>query len=139
MDNCPNTKDESTNTGCPVVTEVQKKAIDIAITNLEFETGKAVILQTSLPALDMLTIMLNDKQDWNLKLEGHTDNVGDDAANLKLSEERSTSVASYLISKGIASSRIEVYFYGETKPISSNDTEEGRKVNRRVEMNFVFK
>jgi OOP family OmpA-OmpF porin len=89
--------------------------------------------------LATLAIMLNDKQDWNLKLEGHTDNVGDDAANLKLSEERETSVANYLISKGIAASRIEVYFYGETKPIATSDTEEGRKTNRRVEMNFVFK
>jgi outer membrane protein OmpA-like peptidoglycan-associated protein len=87
----------------------------------------------------MLAIMLSDKQDWNLKLEGHTDNVGDDAANLKLSEEQSTSVVNYLLSKRHAASRIEVYFYGETKPIASNDTEEGRKVNRRVEMNFVFK
>lgn len=139
MDNCPNTKGESTNAGCPVVTEVQKKAIDSAITNLEFETGKAVILSSSLPALDMLAIMLNDKPDWNLKLEGHTDNVGDENANLKLSEERSSAVANYLISKGVASARIEVYFYGETKPIASNDTEEGRKANRRVAMNFVFK
>ncbi len=46
----------------------------------------------------MLAIMLSDKHDWNLKLEGHTDNVGDDAANLKLSEERSSSVANYLLS-----------------------------------------
>jgi outer membrane protein OmpA-like peptidoglycan-associated protein len=86
----------------------------------------------------MLAIMLSDKQDWNLKLEGHTDNVGDDASNLKLSEERSTSVVNYLLSKGIAASRIEVYFYGETKPIASNDTQVVRKPNRRVEMNFVL-
>ena len=54
-----------------------------------------MILPTSLRALDMLAIMLSDKQDWNLKLEGHTDNVGDNAANLKLSEEQSTSVVNW--------------------------------------------
>jgi type IX secretion system PorP/SprF family membrane protein len=139
IDNCPNTKGESSNAGCPVVSEVQKKAIDSAIINLEFETGKAVILASSLPALDMLAIMLNDKPDWNLKLEGHTDNVGDEAANLKLSEDRSMAVADYLISKGVDLKRIEVIYYGESKPIATNDTEEGRKANRRVEMNFVFK
>ena len=69
----------------------------------------------------------------------HTDNVGDDNTNLKLSQERAQAVSSYLLKKGIESNRIDVKYYGETKPIASNDTEQGRKQNRRVDMKFVFK
>jgi len=138
LDNCPMTKGDETNNGCPIVTETQKKAIDKAITSLEFETGKAVILSTSYPALDMLAMMLEDKADWNLLLEGHTDNVGDDNSNMKLSEDRARAVANYLMKKGVASDRIDVKYYGETKPIATNDTEEGRRMNRRVEMKFNF-
>jgi outer membrane protein OmpA-like peptidoglycan-associated protein len=133
------TKGDETNNGCPIVTETQKKAIDKAITSLEFETGKAVIVSTSFPALDMLAMMLEEKADWNLSLEGHTDNVGDDNSNLKLSEDRAKAVSAYLLKKGIATERIDVKFYGETKPIAPNDTDEGRRMNRRVDMKFVFK
>jgi outer membrane protein OmpA-like peptidoglycan-associated protein len=87
----------------------------------------------------MLALMLQEKSDWNLLLEGHTDNVGDDATNLKLSQERAQAVSNYLMKKGIANQRIDVKFYGETKPVASNDTDEGRRMNRRVDMKFVFK
>ena len=80
-----------------------------------------------------------EKSDWNLLLEGHTDNVGDDVTNMRLSQERAQAVSTYLIKKGIGSTRIEVKNYGETRPIATNDTEQGRKQNRRVEMKFVFK
>jgi type IX secretion system PorP/SprF family membrane protein len=139
FDNCPLTKGEETNNGCPIITETQKTAIDKAITSLEFETGRAVIVPTSYPALDMLALMLQEKSDWNLLLEGHTDNVGDDATNMKLSQERAQAVSNYLMKKGIANQRFEVKFYGETKPVSTNDTDEGRRMNRRVDMKFVFK
>jgi OOP family OmpA-OmpF porin len=139
LDNCPLTKGEVLNNGCPVITETQKTAIDKAITSLEFETGRAVIVASSFPALDMLAIMLQEKADWNLLLEGHTDNIGDDNTNMKLSKERADAVALYLMNKGIASNRIEVRFFGETKPIATNESEQGRKINRRVDMNFIFK
>jgi OOP family OmpA-OmpF porin len=58
---------------------------------------------------------------------------------MKLSEDRAKAVSNYLIKKGIGAERIDVKFYGETKPIASNDTEEGRRMNRRVDMKFVFK
>jgi outer membrane protein OmpA-like peptidoglycan-associated protein len=139
LDSCPMTNASNTPDGCPVLTEVQKKAIDQAITNLEFETGKAIILSSSYSALDMLAIMLNEKTDWDLAIEGHTDDVGDEAANLLLSQQRANAVATYLTNKGIAKERIDVKFFGEQKPIASNETEEGRKANRRVAMRFVFK
>jgi outer membrane protein OmpA-like peptidoglycan-associated protein len=138
-DDCPMTKGVEINNGCPIIEETQKKTIDKAITSLEFETGKARILSSSFPALDMLALILKEKSDWNLLLEGHTDNVGEEEANLKLSEERAKAVALYLKKKGIATERIDIKYYGESKPITSNDTEDGRKTNRRVEMSFIFK
>ena len=73
-----------------------------------------------------------------LSLEGHTDNVGDDDANLQLSKDRAASVKQYLKDAGISSSRITSEGYGETKPVDSNDTADGRKHNRRVEMNIKY-
>ncbi len=76
--------------------------------------------------------MLIDKS-FSLKLAGHTDNVGSDNANLKLSKDRAESVKNYLVSKGANPSRIEATGYGETQPIATNKTAAGRQKNRRVE------
>lgn len=139
FDDCPLTKGEESNDGCPIVSEVEQKAIERAIASLEFETGRAVILKTSYAALDILVMMLQEKQDWTILLEGHTDDVGDDLANMRLSKERAESVADYMIKKGVQSKQIQVQFYGETKPIAENNSEQGRRMNRRVEMKFLFK
>ena len=68
-----------------------------------------------------------------MKLAGHTDNVGSDAANMKLSKDRAESVKAYLVSQKANPSRIEAIGYGENQPIESNDTAAGRQNNRRVE------
>jgi outer membrane protein OmpA-like peptidoglycan-associated protein len=81
---------------------------------------------------------LKQKANWNLVLDGHTDNVGDEDANLLLSKNRVEAVKSYLISKGISENRIKVNYFGETKPIADNNTSEGRQKNRRVEFKIVF-
>ncbi len=70
---------------------------------------------------------------------GHTDNVGDDASNMELSRKRSEAVRDYLVSKGLNFSRFNVEYYGESRPIDNNDTPEGRKRNRRVEMIIQFR
>jgi type IX secretion system PorP/SprF family membrane protein len=139
FDDCPLTKGEADNEGCPVVTETQKSAIERAITTLEFESGKAIILKSSYSALDILAIILQEKPDWTLQLSGHTDDVGDATENFNLSKNRAEAVASYLVEKGAAEPQITILFFGESKPIADNTTEEGRKLNRRVEMKFVFK
>ena len=69
-----------------------------------------------------------------LEIHGHTDNVGEDEYNMKLSERRASAVVNYLIQNGISSSRLEYKGFGSSKPIASNDTEEGRQENRRVEV-----
>ena len=78
------------------------------------------------------------KKDWKLQIAGHTDNVGNDQVNLILSKKRAEAVRDYLVSKGVPADRIRTLFFGETQPIASNDTEEGRQKNRRVEMTIVF-
>jgi type IX secretion system PorP/SprF family membrane protein len=139
IDKCPETKGEKENDGCPKITEKQKEIVSKAIENLEFETNSSVIVKSSLPALDMLTLLLSEKPEWILKLIGHTDNVGDDSSNMELSKKRSEAVRDYLVSKGLNFDRFNIEYYGESRPIDTNDTPEGRKRNRRVEMIIQFR
>jgi len=142
-DKCPNTPagTKVDGSGCPlpvptkqvtVITEEDRKVVKDAIANLEFDFGKATIRAHSYPSLDRVARLLVDKN-FSLKLAGHTDNVGSNDANLKLSKERAEAIRSYLVSKGANASRIEATGYGETQPIASNKTAKGRQQNRRVE------
>lgn len=115
-----------------VVTEEDRKIVAEAIRNLEFDFAKSTIRSTSYPSLNRVADLLKTK-DFSLKLAGHTDWIGSDAANLKLSKDRAESVKSYLVSQGASSSRIEAIGYGESQPISTNKTAKGRQDNRRVE------
>ena len=115
-----------------VVTEEDRRVVAEAIRNLEFDFAKSSIRPSSYPSLNRVADLLKTK-DFSLKLAGHTDYVGSDAANLKLSKDRAESVKSYLVSHGANPSRIEATGYGETQPISSNSTAAGRQNNRRVE------
>ncbi len=115
-----------------VVTEEDKRVVAEAIRNLEFDFGKSTLRSSSYPSLNRVADLLKSK-DFSLKLAGHTDNVGSDAANMKLSKDRAESVKSYLVSQGVNSSRVEATGYGESQPISTNKTAKGRQDNRRVE------
>ncbi|MDP3470005.1 MAG: OmpA family protein [Daejeonella sp.] len=115
-----------------VVTEEDRRVVADAIRNLEFDFGKSTLRATSYPTLNRVADLLKSK-DFSLKLAGHTDDVGSDAANLKLSKDRAESVKSYLVSQGVNSSRVEAIGYGESQPISTNKTAKGRQDNRRVE------
>ena len=137
-DECPKTPGPITNKGCPIIEKKDQEVIDMAVKNLEFETGKDIIEERSKPSLNTLAEKLKQKSEWNLLLSGHTDNVGDDDANMILSKNRSEAVKSYLISRGILESRIKVNYFGETKPIADNNIPEGRQKNRRVEFVIVF-
>lgn len=115
------------------VQQILKEAFD----NLDFEFNKAIIKPASFASLDELSEVLN-KVNWNLILSGHTDNVGSEDFNLKLSTKRAEAVKNYLINKGIAAERITAKGFGESMPIAPNDTEENRALNRRVEF-FIVK
>jgi len=120
-----------------VLTKEEEQILKKAFDNLEFETAKDVIRPSSFAALDELAGLLKKKPTWKLKLAGHTDNQGKPAANLKLSEKRAKAVKKYLIDKGVADANIIAEWYGQTKPIASNKTPEGRQKNRRVEMTIL--
>lgn len=119
----------------PVVTEEDRKVVSEAIHNLEFDFGKSTIRSSSFPTLDRVGEMLVNKG-FNLKLSGHTDNIGSKEKNLSLSRERAEAVKNYLVSKGANASKIEAIGFGSSQPIASNKTDEGRQQNRRVEFNI---
>ncbi|MDB5211697.1 MAG: OmpA family protein [Sediminibacterium sp.] len=115
-----------------IITEEDRRIVDEAIRNLEFDFGKSTIRTRSLPYLTRVADMMV-KKGFSLKLAGHTDDVGSDAANMKLSKNRAESVKSYLVSQGVNSGKIEATGYGESQPIATNKTDAGRQKNRRVE------
>jgi outer membrane protein OmpA-like peptidoglycan-associated protein len=137
-DDCPNTPGPKDNKGCPVIEQEIIEVLKMAFDNLEFETAKDIIKEESKPSLDELAAVLLKKPTWKLEITGHTDNVGDDDKNMVLSKKRAESLKSYLVSKGVESTRLNTLFFGETKPIADNNTPEGRKKNRRVEMKIIF-
>jgi outer membrane protein OmpA-like peptidoglycan-associated protein len=138
-DDCPATAGPASNKGCPVIEKEVEEILKTAFDNLEFETGKDIIKGVSFPSLNELAEVLKKKATWNLQITGHTDNVGDDQKNLILSKKRAEAVKNYLAAQGIDASRLYVLYFGETMPIASNDTPEGRQKNRRVEMKVIFK
>lgn len=138
-DDCPNTAGPISNKGCPVIEKEVEEILKTAFDNLEFETGKDVIKQASLPSLTELAEVLKKKSAWGLQISGHTDNVGDDQKNLILSKKRAEAVKAFMVSQGIDAARLSTLFFGETMPIATNDTPEGRQKNRRVEMKIIFK
>ena len=103
---------------------------------LNFETAKSEILATSFEELDELADHLISQPELNLLVVGHTDNTGNEKMNKQLSEDRAKAVADYLISKGVKRERLSSKGFGSKKPIANNATEEGRKLNRRVELRF---
>ena len=137
-DDCPNTPGPKTNKGCPVIEQAVIEVLKTAFDNLEFESNKDIIFESSKPSLNELAEVLKKKTTWKLEISGHTDNVGDDNLNLVLSKKRAEALKAYLMSQGIEEARLITKYFGETKPIATNDTPEGRQKNRRVEMKIVF-
>jgi outer membrane protein OmpA-like peptidoglycan-associated protein len=105
----------------------------LVLKNIFFESKSAQLQSISLIEIDKLLQLLTDNPTLRVQLNGHTDNVGKPADNLKLSADRAKSVVDYLISKGIDTKRLLFKGYGETKPIADNKTEAGRAINRRTE------
>ncbi|MBK9014183.1 MAG: PD40 domain-containing protein [Saprospiraceae bacterium] len=101
--------------------------------NVFFETGSAALRKESLIELDLLKKLLDENPTLKIQINGHTDNVGSEADNLLLSDGRAKAVYDYLTQKGIDSKRLKHKGFGETEPAASNDTEEGRRQNRRTE------
>lgn len=107
----------------------------VALQGILFDTGSDRIRPESTPTLKEIGAMLKAHTDLRLRIEGHTDNVGDEASNLALSEKRAAAVRAYLVAEfALDPARAEAQGFGKSKPVASNDTPEGRQNNRRVEL-----
>ena len=109
----------------------------IVLKNIFFDVNKAELKPASLSELDKVVSLLKENPKLTIQISGHTDNVGKDADNLTLSLNRAKSVTTYLSSKGIDLKRLTSKGFGATKPIAKNDTEEGKSMNRRTELNVL--
>ena len=110
-----------------------EKGQTIRLNNIFFDSGKYDLLPESHSELDRLFNVLKDNKGLKIEIGGHTDAVGSDANNMALSNNRANAVMNYLVNKGIAASRLSAKGFGETKFIATNETEEGKQLNRRVE------
>ena len=122
-----------------VVTQSEQRLIDETLGNriVEFESGSATLTPTGLGILDDMANAIQRVGDQTITITGHTDNVGNADANLLLSNERAKAVKQYLIGRNIDASRISVAGKGDADPIASNDNEEGRTRNRRIEFTLA--
>lgn len=111
----------------------------VRLNNVFFDFNKYELKPESFPELDRVVIFLTDYPTMEIELSGHTDNIGTFEYNQKLSENRANAVAEYLFAKGIQRNRIIVVGYGETQPADTNESEEGRQKNRRVEFKILKK
>jgi outer membrane protein OmpA-like peptidoglycan-associated protein len=135
-DQCPDVIGTVANNGCPELSDAIKKALNDYAKTILFDTGKASIKETSARVLSDIVAIMKEYPNASFNISGHTDSVGRAEFNKKLSSERASSVMNYLIQNGIPSSRLSSQGYGEERPLDSNDTKEGRKNNRRVEISL---
>jgi OOP family OmpA-OmpF porin len=127
----------------PLTKDLYLQPIEVGLTvrlkNIYFDFDKATLKSQSFVELNKVVDFLKQNQTVEIEISGHTDNKGSDDYNLNLSQGRSQSVVDYLVGQGIESFRLTAHGYGEGKPIDSNDTEEGRANNRRVEFTILKK
>lgn len=109
----------------------------VVLRNLFFATGSAELRPESGEELRRLKSLLDKNPDLKIRINGHTDNVGDEQANLTLSEARAKAVYDWLIANGIDAQRLRFQGFGESRPIDANDTPEGRQRNRRTEFEVI--
>jgi hypothetical protein len=98
-----------------------------------FASGKSTLQKRSHKQLDQVANVIKTHPDMTVTIEGHTDSVGSDARNMKLSQARAEAVRAYLVKRGIDGSRLTAVGFGETRPVADNKTKAGRAANRRVE------
>jgi OOP family OmpA-OmpF porin len=134
MDECPNTPSgvEVDERGCA---KVSKQIIMKGDANFEFGTAK--LLPSSYSVLNNLALTMKDNLKTRWRIEGYTDAIGSDAYNLELSRKRAEAVANYLTNLGIDRNRLEILPMGKSKPVATNETPEGRAMNRRVEIKLI--
>jgi outer membrane protein OmpA-like peptidoglycan-associated protein len=112
------------------------EGMKVDLKSIQFQTGTDKLVETDTKYIDRILDYFKSLPTVLLVIEGHTDNVGNKKSNQALSEKRALAVKNYLVQKGVSAGRIKTAGFGPTQPIASNDTDEGRKQNRRVELKF---
>lgn len=138
LDECPYVPGVKENKGCPQVKRAITTLLKKAMTGIQFETGKAVIVKKSYPILNQIADVFKENPDYIIEVQGHTDNVGKEEVNRTLSEKRAQAVREYLVKAGVDGSRMTAHGYGSSVPIDDNKTKAGRAKNRRVEFKITF-
>jgi len=133
-DKCPNRPGTKANQGCPPVSEEVKRKVNTAAKNILFITASFELESRSFPGLNEVVRIMKQNPNMELLVSGHTDSVGTVENNQRLSDNRANAVKNYIVSKGIAESRVKAVGFGETRPIADNGTPAGRRQNRRVEL-----
>ena len=130
-DKCPNTAQgvQVDDNGCPV---------DLELT-VYFDFDKAVIKDEFKPKIDKVIDVLKKEPTYKAVVAGHTDSIGSEAYNMRLSQKRADALKAYMVAAGVEADRIKTEAFGETKPVASNQTKEGRAQNRRDEAKFSIK
>jgi outer membrane protein OmpA-like peptidoglycan-associated protein len=128
-DKCPNTRPG-------VVVDLDGCEVEavIELGGVHFDFDKATLKPEAKTVLDQAAALLQKHERVVVEVAGHTDSVGSDEYNKGLSDRRANSVKDYLTAKGVKASRLSAHGYGESRPVASNDTDEGRAENRRVEL-----
>ena len=117
--------------------EIANENGPVTLSNVYFVFAKHYLQTKSYTELDRLVRLLKANPDKKVEIAAHTDWIGSNADNLQLSKDRAEAARQYLIAKGIDASRIIAKGYGETKPAASNNTAEGRQLNRRIEFTLL--
>lgn len=136
-DRCPNSAGPVDTQGCPEVSVSDRRVLQIAMRAVQFETADAAFKTESFNVLRQIAQIMEKYPDFDLVIEGHTDNVGDARKNQQLSEQRAKACYTFLINSGVPESRMSYAGFGEARPIANNQTVSGRTLNRRVEFALV--
>jgi outer membrane protein OmpA-like peptidoglycan-associated protein len=120
-----------------IVTVKFEPARSYRLDNVYFDIGKYSLRPESFKELNELVEYMKWRENEKIEIAGHTDNVGTDADNLKLSQNRAEAIKQYLIKKGISANRVIAKGYGASQPVADNSTDEGKQKNRRTEVKIL--
>ena len=121
----------------PIQVSAVEENVTLVLNNIFFDFDKSTLKPESYPELNRIIAVMKDKSGMQIEIAGHADATGPETYNLRLSERRARAVVQYLTREGISSGRINVVFYGESKPVAPNTTPDGRRRNRRVEFKIL--